>query len=129
MDSEHHAVALAFDTDDAEFARGVEVGRLWERLRAESEAVVEMVRRERRDGAADAEALDRADVAWRGGFIALRNVVAAWVGLATVEEMLAHGARSCPTASTPSGVPLALARSIRTLSAWFALVFPWPFSL
>ncbi len=43
MESENHALALAFDTDDAEFARGVEIGRLWERLRAEAEVVVEMV--------------------------------------------------------------------------------------
>lgn len=32
MQPDGHALALAFDTDDAEFARGVEVGRLWERL-------------------------------------------------------------------------------------------------
>lgn len=43
MESESHALAVAFDTGDPEFARGVEVGRLWERLRAEPEPVVEMV--------------------------------------------------------------------------------------
>jgi hypothetical protein len=36
MASERHGVSLlmAFDTDDPEFARGFEVGRLWEQLRA-----------------------------------------------------------------------------------------------
>lgn len=29
-----YALALAFDTDDPEFVRGVEVGRLWEQLKA-----------------------------------------------------------------------------------------------
>lgn len=43
MESESHVLALAFDTDDPQFARGVEIGRLWERLRVEVEPVVEMV--------------------------------------------------------------------------------------
>jgi hypothetical protein len=29
-----HSLVLAFDTDTREFARGVEVGRLWEQLKA-----------------------------------------------------------------------------------------------
>ncbi len=37
------SLALAFDTDDAEFARGVEVGRLWELLRSEPGPVTETV--------------------------------------------------------------------------------------
>lgn len=28
-----HSLVLAFDTDDPEFCRGVEVGRLWEQLK------------------------------------------------------------------------------------------------
>ncbi len=43
MEPESHGLALAFDTDDPEFARGVEVGRLWERLRSEPGSVIEMV--------------------------------------------------------------------------------------
>lgn len=43
MESESHALALAFDTDDPEFARGVEIGRLWERLRGDPEPIAEMV--------------------------------------------------------------------------------------
>lgn len=30
-----YALALAFDTDEPEFARGVELGRLWETLKAQ----------------------------------------------------------------------------------------------
>lgn len=36
-------LALAFDTDSREFARGVEVGRLWEELRADSGAEVDQM--------------------------------------------------------------------------------------
>lgn len=43
MESEGFALALAFDTDASEFARGVEVGRLWETLRATDDPVEEMV--------------------------------------------------------------------------------------
>jgi len=34
---------LAFDTDDAEFVRGVELGRLWERLRTQPDPLLELV--------------------------------------------------------------------------------------
>lgn len=34
---------LAFDTDDAEFVRGVELGRLWERLRVDPDPLLEFV--------------------------------------------------------------------------------------
>lgn len=34
---------LAFDTDDAEFVRGVELGRLWERLCAHPDPLLELV--------------------------------------------------------------------------------------
>ena len=34
---------LAFDTDDAEFVRGVELGRLWERLCAQPDPLLELV--------------------------------------------------------------------------------------
>ena len=40
---DRYALALAFDTDDPEFARGVEVGRLWEQLQAHPGAIVETV--------------------------------------------------------------------------------------
>ena len=43
MESENYALALAFDTDEPEFARGVEIGRLWERLRVEPGLVDEVV--------------------------------------------------------------------------------------
>lgn len=43
MESENYALALAFDTDAPEFARGVEVGRLWERLRLDPAPADEMV--------------------------------------------------------------------------------------
>jgi hypothetical protein len=36
-----YSLALAFDTDDPEFTRGVEIGRLWEQLRAEPDETVE----------------------------------------------------------------------------------------
>lgn len=35
MESEGYAPVLAFDTDSAQFARGVEMGRLWEQLKAD----------------------------------------------------------------------------------------------
>ncbi len=34
---------LAFDTDDPEFVRGVELGRLWERLRVDPDPLFELV--------------------------------------------------------------------------------------
>jgi hypothetical protein len=43
MKQENHALALAFDTDAPEFARGVEIGRLWERLRLDAAPADEMV--------------------------------------------------------------------------------------
>lgn len=43
MESESYGLALAFDTDAPEFARGVEIGRLWERLRVEPGLVDEVV--------------------------------------------------------------------------------------
>ena len=43
MEPENYALALAFDTDAPEFARGVEVGRLWERLRLDPDPAYEMV--------------------------------------------------------------------------------------
>ena len=33
MSDENHSLALAFDTDDPEFCRGVELGKLYETLR------------------------------------------------------------------------------------------------
>lgn len=36
-----HTCLLPFDTDDAEFARGFEAGRLWTLLRASDDEVVE----------------------------------------------------------------------------------------
>jgi hypothetical protein len=43
-DSMTFGLALAFDTDTAEFARGVEVGRLWEKLSANpDDEIVEVV--------------------------------------------------------------------------------------
>lgn len=41
--AESYGLALAFDTDEPEFARGVEIGRLWERLRVERDVVDEVV--------------------------------------------------------------------------------------
>jgi hypothetical protein len=38
-----HTCLLPFDTDDAEFARGFEAGRLWALLRTTDEEVVETV--------------------------------------------------------------------------------------
>lgn len=38
-----HSLALAFDTDTVDFARGVEVGRLWEQLRTDSDAITQNV--------------------------------------------------------------------------------------
>jgi hypothetical protein len=38
-----HALAVAFDTDDPEFARGVEIGRLWEQLRGDAGRVTETI--------------------------------------------------------------------------------------
>lgn len=40
---EGYGCVLAFDTSDPEFARGVEIGRLWERLRHDDEEVVELI--------------------------------------------------------------------------------------
>lgn len=37
------ALALAFDTNASEFIRGVEVGRLWERLKSEPGPIEEIV--------------------------------------------------------------------------------------
>jgi hypothetical protein len=37
------ALVLAFDTDAPEFARGVEVGRIWERLSLEPEPLVQTI--------------------------------------------------------------------------------------
>jgi hypothetical protein len=37
MEGQHHALALAFDTDSVEFARGVEIGRLWEQLKTDDD--------------------------------------------------------------------------------------------
>lgn len=34
MGDESFSLALAFDTDDPEFCRGVEAGRLWEQLKS-----------------------------------------------------------------------------------------------
>ena len=34
---------LAFDTDDPEFARGVEIGRLWEMLRHHDDAFIQEI--------------------------------------------------------------------------------------
>jgi hypothetical protein len=42
-DSAGHACLLKFDTEDAEFARGFEAGRLWALLRATDDQVVEAV--------------------------------------------------------------------------------------
>jgi hypothetical protein len=36
-----HTCLLSFDTDDPEFARGFEIGRLWALLRSSEDAVVE----------------------------------------------------------------------------------------
>lgn len=33
MDDKSYSLVLAFDTDDPEFCRGVEAGRLWEQLK------------------------------------------------------------------------------------------------
>lgn len=41
-----HACLLKFDTDDAEFARGFETGRLWALLRGTDDEVVETVHAE-----------------------------------------------------------------------------------
>jgi hypothetical protein len=42
-DPSGHACLLPFDTDDVEFARGFETGRLWALLRETEEEVVETV--------------------------------------------------------------------------------------
>jgi hypothetical protein len=42
-DPSGHACLLPFDTDDAEFARGFETGRLWALLNSTDEEVVETV--------------------------------------------------------------------------------------
>jgi hypothetical protein len=42
-DSAGHACLLKFDTEDAEFARGFEAGRLWALLRGTDDQVVEAV--------------------------------------------------------------------------------------
>lgn len=38
-----HACLLPFDTDDAEFARGFEAGRLWALLRSDEDEIVECI--------------------------------------------------------------------------------------
>ncbi len=43
MEPQLHALALAFDSDDPQFARGVEIGRLWERAQACAGPFEEMV--------------------------------------------------------------------------------------
>lgn len=43
MEGQHYALAMAFDTDSSEFVRGVEIGRLWEQLKAD-EVVAQGVR-------------------------------------------------------------------------------------
>lgn len=43
MAADGYQPVLAFDTDDPEFARGVEVGRLWEQLRNEPDAFVQEI--------------------------------------------------------------------------------------
>jgi hypothetical protein len=42
---EHHeyGLALAFDTSETDFARGVEVGRLWEQLKTDPEPITQNV--------------------------------------------------------------------------------------
>jgi len=40
-DASGHSCLLHFDTDDAEFGRGFEVGRIWALLRATDDAVIE----------------------------------------------------------------------------------------
>ena len=42
-DATGHSCLLPFDTDDAEFGRGFEVGRLWALLRMTDDEVVETV--------------------------------------------------------------------------------------
>lgn len=42
-DPANHSCLLPFDTDDAEFSRGFEAGRLWALLRASDDEVVETV--------------------------------------------------------------------------------------
>ncbi len=42
-DSTGHACLLPFDTDDVEFARGFEAGRLWALLRASDDEIVECI--------------------------------------------------------------------------------------
>lgn len=42
MESASYTCALPFDTDDSEFVRGVEVGRLWEQLRSDEPVVQEV---------------------------------------------------------------------------------------
>lgn len=37
MNDQNYSLALAFDTDDSEFCRGVEAGRLWEQLKTGEE--------------------------------------------------------------------------------------------
>ncbi|MGA2455259.1 MAG: hypothetical protein ABSG93_17240 [Solirubrobacteraceae bacterium] len=37
-----HSLALAFDTPGADFVRGVELGRLWERLKSDEPVVEQM---------------------------------------------------------------------------------------
>jgi hypothetical protein len=38
-----HSLLLAFDTDAADFARGFELGRIWERLRGNPDVEVEEI--------------------------------------------------------------------------------------
>lgn len=42
-DSAGHACLLPFDTDDAEFARGFETGRLWALLQTTDDEIIETV--------------------------------------------------------------------------------------
>lgn len=43
MDPAEHALLLPFDTDEPEFARGFEAGRLWAKLREDDEEVEAIV--------------------------------------------------------------------------------------
>ncbi len=42
-DNDAYGCLLAFDTDNAEFARGFEAGRVWQRLQLDPEAFAEAV--------------------------------------------------------------------------------------
>jgi maleate cis-trans isomerase len=43
MSDEGYSLALPFDTDNEEFVRGVEIGRLWEKLKNEDGIVIETI--------------------------------------------------------------------------------------